>query len=181
MIKIDNKTSYSRAVRILSVNGLSMEQIDAPKPDRIDGLRTPQNLDHLTMGQFTALGHIGSGDTLVDPVCIVMGMERESVLGLPFLKVVGMAQWVASQMREVAKMFDSIPCETTVEQRRAGVEKLNFGAFGLVDSYARRMGIVDHDYVLDCVPWLRVWQCMKNDAMVAEYEKRLRKVYEDKK
>lgn len=180
MIKVDSKTSYKKAIRLLSVNGLSIEKIDAPKPVRVAGMKTPQNLDHLTMGQFTLLGHIGSGDTLVDPVCIVMGLDRERVLRLPFLQVVGLAHWVAEQMKEVAKMFDSIPSEITVEQRRAGVERLNFGSFGLVDSYARRMGIADHDYVLDCVPWLRVWQCMKNDALVVEYEKRLRKVYEDK-
>jgi hypothetical protein len=58
---------------------------------------------------------------------------------------------------------------------RAGIDRLNFGVFGLIDWYARRMGITDHDEVLK-VPVLRVYQCLKMDKEQQEYENRLAKV-----
>ena len=63
----------------------------------------------------------------------------------------------------------------TSEQMRAGIDRLNFGVFGLIDWYARRMGITDHDEVLK-VPVLRVYQCLKMDKEQQEYENRLAKV-----
>jgi hypothetical protein len=57
----------------------------------------------------------------------------------------------------------------------AGIEKLNFGMFGLADWYARRMGISDHDEAFN-TPWLRIWQCRKNDIEEAEYRDNLQRI-----
>jgi len=53
------------------------------------------------------------------------------------------------------------------------VDKLSFGLFGLVDYYATRMGITDHEQV-ESVPWVRVYKCLDMDAekyvMNVDYE-----------
>jgi hypothetical protein len=40
------------------------------------------------------------------------------------------------------------------------------------------MGITDHDEAF-ATPWLRIWQCRKNDLEEAEYQKRLHKAQHD--
>ena len=60
------------------------------------------------------------------------------------------------------------------------MEKLDFGSFGVLDWYARRMGITNQNEVRE-VAWVRIFQCMKNDAIKNEYERRLAKQYKPKK
>ena len=60
----------------------------------------------------------------------------------------------------------------TAKEKQAGVEKLQFGLFGILDWYAKRMGITDHDDVLT-VPWLRIYKCMDMDNKVEQYQRRL--------
>ena len=55
---------------------------------------------------------------------------------------------------------------------------MRFGLFGMLDWYAVRMGISDHDQVLK-VPWLRIYKCMDMDNKRRAYEKRLQKVQAD--
>lgn len=148
---------------------------ELPKPETIGGVSVPYNLDGLTLGQLAALQQMKECEALSLPLKVVLDVELTGRLSA--LDVIGFATWVSRQMAEIALMFNSIAKEPTSEELRAGVNKLNFGVFGIADSYAQRMGIADHDYVLNCVSWLRVWQCMKNDADVAAYERRLRDIY----
>ena len=57
--------------------------------------------------------------------------------------------------------------------------ELAFGAFGIADWYARRMGMHNHDDAFS-TPWPRIWQCLHNDTEEAEYRKRLGKILTDK-
>ena len=78
-------------------------------------------------------------------------------------------------MERIGKLFKSLESDKTSEEIRAGIEKLDFGAFGLVDWYAKRMGIVDHEEVF-ATPWQRIYQCLKIDHENAEFEKRYRNI-----
>ena len=52
---------------------------------------------------------------------------------------------------------------------------MNFGLFGLLDYYAQRMGITDHEEV-ERVPWIRVYKCLDMDAERTRFERRLRNI-----
>ena len=69
-------------------------------------------------------------------------------------------------------------CNPTAEEIRAGINKMNFGVFGMIDWYARRMGITDHEEVMS-VPWVRVYKCLDMDSQTNEYHKRLTKIRND--
>lgn len=52
---------------------------------------------------------------------------------------------------------------------------MRFGLFGMLDWYAVRMGISDHDQVLK-TPWLRIYKCMEMDNKRSVYERNLQKL-----
>ena len=56
--------------------------------------------------------------------------------------------------------------------RRTGPHR---GIVRLADWDARRMGISDHEDAFN-TPWLRIWQCRKNDIEEAEYNERYQKI-----
>lgn len=146
-----------------------------PKPQILAGTVVPQSLDTLTIGQLFELQDM-TKETLFAPATIILGTSKDKLLSCPAISVLGFNGWVAKEMLRIARMFEDIPSELTIEERRAGADKLNFGCFGIIDHYALRMGIADHDYILQCVPWITVWQVMMNDAKKALYERRLRKI-----
>lgn len=147
----------------------------APKPVKIGRHTLPDNLNDLMLGKLFQLQSME--EPLIESAKIIFGCDEKYLMSCSAMEVISFNVWVGSEMLRIAQMFSSIKIDVSPEETRAGVDKLNFGMFGVVDNYARRMGIIDHDYVLECVPWLRVWQCLKNDAENAMYERRLRKVY----
>ena len=62
------------------------------------------------------------------------------------------------------------------EEVAAGVHDLDFGSFGVLDWYAKRMGIANQNDVRD-IAWVRIYQCMKNDHEQQLYERRLQEQY----
>ena len=84
---------------------------------------------------------------------------------------------VKSEMERIGKLFQSLQSSNTADEKMAGIDRMNFGTFGVVDWYAKRMGIVNHDEVF-ATPWQRIYQCMKIDHEQNEFEKRYRKVVE---
>ena len=76
-------------------------------------------------------------------------------------------------------MFADINRKPNADEIAAGVESLKYGAFGVVDWYARRMGISDHDDVMS-VKWFRIYECMRIDTETREYERRLRDILAQK-
>lgn len=93
--------------------------------------------------------------------------------------VFGVINFVRSELDRINKLFASIKVAHSPEEIAAGVENLNFGTFGVIDWYAKRMGITNQDEVYS-VAWIRIYTCMKNDNEKAEYEQRLNKQYVEK-
>ena len=153
----------------------------SPRPLAVGDHETPENLDTMTMGQMLTLQSCGDGWDLFYVICReLLGMSDEETDKADAAQVVMFVGWAVKQMSDINKMFAGIKASKTSEEVRAGIEKLDFGAFGLIDWYARRMGITDHDEVMD-VPYLRVYQCLKMDNDRGEYEKRLAKIYRESK
>ena len=144
-------------------------------PARIGGVETPQDLNDLTLGQLIQLEAIGAEKGVFCAIAVVLlGKDEDWAAKAPALPMLGLRNMVVKEQDRIAALFKSLAHEPDAAEVMAGIEKLNFGMFGLADWYARRMGISDHDEAFD-TPWLRIWQCRKNDIDEAEYQKRLQK------
>lgn len=98
----------------------------------------------------------------------------------PVEAVLGFGNMVARQIEHINKLFAECKVPPTADEKAAGVERLDFGDFGLIDWYAQRMHITTHEEA-EKTPWIIVWQCMRNDAQKTLYERRLAKVRSNKK
>lgn len=153
----------------------------SPRPLMIGDRETPKDLDGMTMGQMLTLSSCKDGWNVFYLVCReFMGMTDEETDRADAAQVVMFVGWASKKVKDMNELFSKIKATRTTEEMKAGADRLDFGAFGLVDWYAKRMGIRDHDEVMD-VPCLRVYQCLKMDNERNEYEKRLAKIIREKK
>ena len=83
--------------------------------------------------------------------------------------------WTFGEVERINQLFQKVRTEPTQREKRAGVERLQFGLFGMLDWYAQRMGIENHDDVLT-VPWARIYKCMDMDTRRAQFERRLQEI-----
>lgn len=153
---------------------------NAPKPDYISGMEVMSNLNMITYGELDDLSRIGSND---DPgakiLNILLDIDPVDAYQINVFDVFGFLNFVKEEVLRINTLFANIKATHTSEEVAAGIENLNFGTFGVVDWYARRMGITNHDEVYS-IPWIRIYTCMKNDNEKSEYESRLHKQYMNK-
>ena len=152
----------------------------AKRPNFICGKEVLQDLNTITYGQLDDLSRIGEKE---DPAAkafkILMDLEPIEIYQENVYDVFGFVNFVRDELTRINKLFQSVQSTHTAEEISAGVEDLNFGTFGVIDWYARRMGITNQDDVYS-VAWVRIYTCMKNDNDKAEYERRLNKQYMNK-
>lgn len=147
------------------------------KPTFLSGKRVPDSLNDITIGQLIMLQYISTdADFMLKPASIIMGIQDEILLNEQAEKVIGFSYWVAKELERINKLFKNTSIPPTQEEKQAGVEKLNFGSFGIIDWFAQRMGITDHSEV-ENVPWVRIYKCLDMDAKRFVYERRLREIY----
>ena len=152
-----------------------------PKPYTVLDISTPSTLNDLTMGELMELQGIATEDDFLFLPCrLLLNLDRESVMKAKIEQVLGFVYWVAREVERINKLFASTSVPPTAEEKRAGADNLNFGLFGLLDYYALRMGITDHEKV-EHVPWVRVYKCLDMDAKKARFERRLRNILSKKK
>lgn len=159
---------------------LEPDQVNALKevacPAEIGVLQVPQSLDDLTLGQLIQLEAIAAEKGIFAAIAVVLlCKDAKWAMSAPALKMLGLRNMVVAEQERIAALFASLAREHTAAEVMAGIEQLNFGMFGLADWYARRMGISDHEEAFN-TPWIRIWQCRKNDIEEAEYAKRLQKI-----
>lgn len=153
----------------------------AKRPAYVLGKEVPATLNTITYGQlddFSRIDH-DNEDPAVKVFSILLGLEATDVYQLNVFDVFGMLNFVREELERINALFASIKVTHTAEEIAAGVEDLNFGTFGVIDWYAKRMGITNQDEVYS-VAWIRIYTCMKNDNDKSEYEQRLNKQYMDK-
>lgn len=147
------------------------------KPTFLSGKRVPDSLNDITIGQLIMLQYISTdADFMLKPASIIMGIHDDMLLKEQAEKVIGFSYWVAKELERINKLFKNTSIPPTQEEKHAGVEKLNFGSFGIIDWFAQRMGITDHSEV-ENVPWVRIYKCLDMDAKRFVYERRLREIY----
>lgn len=162
---------------------LEDDQIAALKevacPARIGRKEVPQDLNDLTLEQLIQLESIAAEKGVFAAIAeVLLGKDADWAMKAPALPMLGLRNMVVAEQDRIAGLFSSLSREHEAAEIMAGIEQLNFGMFGLADWYARRMGISDHDEAF-ATPWLRIWQCRKNDLEEAEYQKRLHKAQHD--
>ena len=68
--------------------------------------------------------------------------------------VFGFMHFCKDQLEKINKLFSSLKVNYSSEELSAGVKDLQFGPFGVLDWYARRMGITNQNEVRE-VAWGR--------------------------
>ena len=146
-------------------------------PGFIDGKEIPKNLFAISYGK---LDELRNASTALDPgaecLRILLDIGPERVYKLNVFDVFGFARFCKEQIEKINTLFSSLKIQYSPEEVAAGVRELKFGSFGVLDWYAKRMGITNQNEVRD-VAWVRIYNCMKNDTEQNNYERRLRKQY----
>lgn len=157
--------------------GLRKQIEGLPKPEFIGNNRTPSDLNDITMGQLIMLQSMGdSKDVALIPCKTLLCMEEKEILSAKAETILGFSMWVITEVDRINKLFSSTSVKPTKEEKQAGVEKLSFGMFGMIDHYALRMGISNHEDV-EKVPWVRIYKCLDIDSEKAKFQRRLQEVY----
>lgn len=155
-----------------------------PRPESVCGCKVPESLDGLTFGELLGLQDAATGNDAASIVGLVRAILKTKrpdrwILRERCDRVFGFLNFVTAELERIGGLFKAIEHKPDADEIAAGIGDLDFGPFGLVDWYARRMGITNHDDVLS-VPWLRVYQCMKMDSERDDFERRLRDVINNK-
>lgn len=154
-----------------------------PPPKKFNKRDVPDTLQMVTFGVLTQLQQAAQDNDYLKTCCklvsVLTGVDERIVASRRAYDVLGIVNMVQSEMERIGKLFQSLNTDKTSDEQAAGIERLNFGAFGIVDWYAQRMGIVDHEEVF-ATPWARIYQCMRIDHEQGEFEKRYRKILENR-
>ena len=168
---MDNNTTYGYW-RVIARHCSYTIPEDFERPAYIGQTKCPEDLNGLTIGQLIEIGEASGAEADYRIVEIVMGYGKVETDKCRATEVVSFLSWVGRQVKRINRLFESVQSKPTAKEKQAGVEKLQFGLFGILDWYAKRMGITDHDDVLT-VPWLRIYKCMDMDNKVEQYQRRL--------
>ena len=154
-----------------------------PPPKKFCKRDVPDTLQMATFGMLTQLQQAAQDNDYIKTCCklvsVLTGVDERIVASRRAYDVLGIVNMVKDEMERIGKLFQSLQTDHTSDEQAAGIERLEFGTFGIVDWYAKRMGIIDHEEVFN-TPWARIYQCMKIDHENNEFEKRYRKILENR-
>ena len=177
------KMTFADMLRLmpLMTDGTRQRLQEVRPPKTIAGHDVPNDLQLITYADLCELQRISRQDATADKVVTeivaqVTGCDADDVMGERAIDVMGVVNMVREEIRRIGKLFASLKGDHTSEELQAGVEFLDFGTFGIIDWYARRMGITDHDVAYN-TKWQRIYECLRIDKEQADYERRLRQVY----
>ena len=176
----DFLTLFPYAVK--SVQKELLDKLKAQKrPDRLCGKAVPKDLNSLTYGTLDDLRTAGdTKDPAGSCVKILLGAEPEELMTESVNDVFGFTNFVTDELKRINSLFKGIKVNYSKEEIAAGIKELDFGSFGVLDWYAKRMGITNQNEVRD-VAWVRIFQCMRNDCMRNNFERKLSQQYKPKK
>lgn len=171
---MDNNTTYGYW-RVIARHCNYTIPEDFERPAYIGQTKCPEDLNGLTIGQLIEIGEANGAEADYRIIDIVLGMGKEQADKCRATEVVAFLSWVGRQVKRINKLFEQVQTKPTAKEKQAGVDNLQFGLFGILDWYAKRMGITNHDDVLT-VPWLRIYKCMDMDNKVERYQRRYNEI-----
>lgn len=116
-------------------------------------------------------------DMIFIPLEVVHGLKEKDVLELSAFDCLRFALHTKDELERITKLFKAIEYKPTADEIKAGINTISHGFFGTVDWYARRMGITNHDEVVE-LKWTRIYECLKIDFYNNKFERNYRKVIE---
>lgn len=153
--------------------------LNLPKPRKVCDKDTPDNLNSITLEQLYDLQNAVTTEDMrtivTESARILLGIAPLKVLRSRADHAIGFTLWVLRELERIAKMWSAISPKPSAEAVQAGIDKLDFGNFGTVDWYAQRMGIADHNVVMQ-LPWVRIFECMRIDNERSAFQERLREI-----
>lgn len=151
-----------------------------PKPDKVCGRRTPRDLNDLTIGDLLELQTGGDAHALIERIAsVILKVHPRRCYRERANRMLGFVFWVGRELERIAALFASAGSEPTPDEIKAGINDLDFGAFGLLDWYAHRQGYQDQNDAAK-VAWVRVRECLRIDNKRAVFERRLREIIANK-
>lgn len=178
---MNNKTNFKDwfIIACHSEDTATLNMETMTRPLYVAGKQTPESLNEITLGQMVELSQMKSGREMFYKVCWeLLKIDTAQVDSARAVDVVRFVGWVLGRVKEINELFEKTKGNPSPEEVRAGINKLNFGVFGMIDWYAKRMGITDHEVVMS-VPWIRLYKCLDMDSKTNEYQKRLAKIRND--
>jgi hypothetical protein len=160
---------------------ITRQMENLPRPVKVGDMPTPDTLNDLTFGQLIKLQSIATTmDVILSPCRELLGLVDEEIMICDAEQVLGFSMWTAKEVERINNLFASTSVSPTSEELRAGINQMQFGMFGLIDYFATRMGITDHEQV-ESVPWVRIYKCLDIDAKRYVFQRRLRKILSEEK
>lgn len=149
------------------------------RPEFVGAYEVPDNLNELTIGQIISLSGINDSKEPFYRICdIILGMNKQEVDEARAIDVVRFVGWVYAEVKKINKLFESTSIKPTQSEVKAGIKQLNFGLFGMLDWYAKRMGYTNHDDVLN-VGWMRIYKCLDMDAKTTLFQRKMQENLEN--
>lgn len=184
-MQITSKTSFHDFMTFCSTGLVSEQHIaqltSRPRPAHLCGVMLPANLNSATLLQLSKMRDMPQDiEGVFYLIETFLSLPRKRVIKEPAASVLAVAGWIMGELDKIARAFDRIKTSYTAEEIRAGVKRLDFGYYGMADSYALRMGITDPDVVMETTPWLKIYHAMKKDNEIDAYQRRLRNEYKKK-
>ena len=163
------------------------------RPSKLALKKTPENLDDITLGQLITLWRIKDEWDLfyLSAICVLAYDDndrrynfKQKLIGRRLRhtgagKAIGWSNFVSNELLRINEMWQKCNVPLTDIDRQAGADNLNFGFFSIIDAYAQRQGITDHDDVLK-VKWIKVWQSLQKDAEIAKFQLRRERILENR-
>ena len=170
---MDINTPFGYWVKVAPLAGYQLEKYT--RPAFVGKHEIPDTLDNITIGQLIELSTLHDDKALYEIPRIILGIEAKELDTLRAVDVVRFIGWTISETERINKLFESTNVKPTEQEKRAGIERLQFGLFGMVDWYAQRMGIADHEQVMQ-TPWMRIYKCLDMDGKKCLFNRRLSEV-----
>jgi len=149
----------------------------ALRTDFVGSAEVPKNFNAITYGDLDDLrSATASEDPIAESIKIILKLDMRSIYEANCMEVFGFSNFCREELSRINNLFATIKVNYSLEEVSAGVHDLDFGSFGVLDWYARRMGMTNQNDVRD-VAWIRIYNCMKNDCAQNNFERRLQKQY----
>lgn len=116
-------------------------------------------------------------DMIFVPLEVVHDLKQNDVLQLSAFDCLRFALHSKDELERITNLFKTIEYKPTSDEVKAGINTMSHGFFGTVDWYARRMGITNHDEVVE-LKWTRIYKCLEIDFYNNKFERNYRKVIE---
>ena len=172
--RFSEKTTLARWLLLAQFSSFQLGTAKTPPP-KVGKVKTMSNLNDMSIGTLLQLSQLNEKDSITGVCQLLLGIEPKKLMRCRAVEVILFVAWVMGEVEKINRLFKKLDTPRTADEIKAGFDKIDNGVFGLIDWYARRMGIHDHEEAQK-TSWLIVYQCMKIDHDYYICNKRLQEI-----